>query len=214
MAEWQKIAKAIEQNKKQKAKFQKAKQKMMKKWAGLLGVEWVQDYKIKYTVIVFTTFSQKYKKEKIKPHLIPVIMEKIQRDTKNSKDINCKAILRDFERVNQRDVVLLVTLEDLEEFHLYIDKDRLLKPNVSHGQVQMLLLLLPPLPLNPKKFYEEKAGLLSNQAYSSFMPINQPESFSISFSAPAFFYVPAFSAIFIPVVYAFSIFPGPAFIIT
>ena len=112
-------------------------------------------------------------------------------------------------KVNKGDVILPVTLEDLEEFHLYINKDKVLRPNTSHGQVQTLLLLLPPPPLNFEKFYEEKAELLSNQAKSSFTPINQPESLFVFSSAPSFSYVLVPSTALTLIACAFSIPAGP-----
>ena len=77
LAEWQEVARAAERSKKRKAKFQKAKQRVMERWAGPLGVEWIRDHKIEYAVTIFTTSSQKYNEEEIKPRLIPVIIERI-----------------------------------------------------------------------------------------------------------------------------------------
>ena len=100
--------------------------------------------------------------------------------------------------------------EDLEEFQLYIDKNRVLRPNNSHGRVQMLLLLLPPPPLDLKESHGEETELLLHQTYSSFTPINQPESFLIFSSTPASSCVSAPSAAFIPMAHASFIPAGSA----
>ena len=136
----------------------------MERWTGPLGVEWVRDHKTKYAVTIFTTSSRKYNEEEIKLCLIPVIMERIRRDTSSGKSINCKAIPRDFERVNKGDVIPPVTLEDLEEFYLYIDKDGVLRPNDNHGRVRTLPPSSLPSPLNLEESYGEEAGMLSYQA--------------------------------------------------
>ena len=194
LAEWQEVTRAAERSRKKKTKFQKAKQRVIERWTGPLRIEWVQNHEIKYAVTIFSIFFPKYNEEKIKSRLVPVIIEKIWRDTSSGKNINCKLIPKDFERVNKGDVVTLVMLEDLEEFYLCIDKDGVLRPNDSHSQVRTLPLSLPPPPFNPKKSYGEGAGLLSNQAYSSFTPINQPEFLLVSSSAPISSCVPAPSA--------------------
>ena len=182
----------------------------MERWAELLGVEWVWDHKTEYAVTIFTISSRKYNEEEIKPRLILVIIKKLWRDTSSGKSINCKAIPRDFERINKGDVVLPVTSEHLEEFNLYINKDRVFRPNDSHGRVQILPPLLPPPLLDSKESYREETGLLSNQAYSSFTLINQPESFSVSSSALTFSCVLVFSAAPTPVACASSVPAGPA----
>ena len=102
-------------------------------------------------------------------------------------------------------MVLPVTLKDLEKFHLYINEDKILRLNASHGQVQLLLFsLLLPL-FDPKKSYREDIGLLLNQSYSSFISINRLKSLLVVFSTPVSFSALVFFAVFAPVICASSV---------
>ena len=85
----------------------------------------MKNHDTKYAIIIFITIFQRYKKKKIKPYLILMIMEKICKNTKRGKNINCKAIFKNFERVNKKDMILPIMLKNLEEFYLYIDENLL-----------------------------------------------------------------------------------------
>lgn len=142
--QWKEIAEAADRSRRRQAKFQKAKQNVLERWSGPIGAEWLSGHDSEYAITHFTKASRKYGVEDIKPRLIPVIMDRIRRDTGRGRDVSCRAIPRDFERVSGGDGVPPVTRQDLERFRLFVDKDGLLRPytDVSRGRVQAL----PPSP--------------------------------------------------------------------
>ena len=103
----------------------------------------------------------KVQKKEIKPCLILIIIEKIRKNTKNSKNVNWKAIFRDSKRVNKEDMILPVTLKTLKKAQLYIDEDEILRPDTSHSCIKTLLFSLPLLSPDLKQLEKNSEAAFS-----------------------------------------------------